>query len=142
MSAPRPLLAALAVAVLAAGCAAGPPPALPGATISADQADRDRYDCGLRAQRAIGYDGSSLHTGSVVGLAVGAAGGAALGAIAGAIVGNPGGGASVGALLGGAVGAPAGGLGKWTVDRNAYDRVYGACLLERGWTGAAEVSGQ
>lgn len=130
----RPLPPLLAMLLLA-GCATAraEPELLPGAGRDAEQVDRDKYECGLRAQHAAGVDAGSRNRAAVYGLVGGGLAGAALGAIGGAIVGLPGGGASVGAVVGAAVGAPVVGSVKPEMDARDYEVVYRGCLAERGW---------
>ena len=80
---------------------------------SAEQQDKDKWECRAWATKQTGFDPASRPTASTPpparqapkgGLVRGAAGGAAVGAIGGAIAGNAGKGAAIGAAGGGALG--------------------------------------
>ena len=109
---------------------------------TAEQQQKDQYECHQWAVQQTGFDPSqpveqSVPRGSALG---GAARGAALGAVGGAIGGDAGKGAAIGAAVGG--------LGTVMRDRQAneaqqqaysassasYDRAYGVCLQGRGYT--------
>ena len=109
---------------------------------TAEQQQKDQYECHEWAVQQTGFDPSqpveqSTPRGSVMG---GAARGAALGAVGGAIGGDAGKGAAIGAAVGG--------LHSVMSNRRAneqqqqaynnsmagYDRAYGACLKGRGYT--------
>jgi len=108
---------------------------LPGQGQSAETLDRDRYECGLQAQKQTDYDpDSSLTKGAIAGLLVGGAIGAGLGAAAGAGAGIVGTGASVGAIAGGGVGATLGGSYLHDKTLNDTQRAFYACLAGRGYT--------
>lgn len=108
---------------------------------SAEQQQKDQWECHQWAVKQTGFDPSQPVEQSVPrsGLLGGAARGAALGAVGGAIGGDAGKGAGIGA----AVGA----LGTVMRDRRAnqaqqaaystnssdYDRAYGTCLSGRGY---------
>jgi Glycine zipper len=122
---------------------------------SAEQTDRDKYDCFTWAKQQTGFDpsqptqvasssSSSKSGGQVV---KGAAGGAAIGAVGGAIAGDAGKGAAIGA----ASGALLGGIKRHknkkeeqqeqrqqqtaaSSARAAYDRAYKACLEGKGYS--------
>jgi Glycine zipper len=122
---------------------------------SAEQTDRDKYDCFNWAKQQTGFDpsqptqvasssSSSKSDGQIV---KGAAGGAAIGAVGGAIAGDAGKGAAIGA----ASGALLGGIKKRknkkeeqqelqqqqaaaSGARAAYDRAYKACLEAKGYS--------
>ena len=130
---------------------------------SAEQQEKDKYECYGWAKNNSGFDPMAVprtssapppaRTASVAGNAVGgAAGGAALGAAAGAIAGGKAGkGAAIGAASGGmlmGMGA-AGQNQKASADRRAweqreaasyannrskYDRAFTACMTGRGYT--------
>src|SRR5439155_507890 len=69
---------------------------LPGQGQSSETLDRDRYECGLQAQKQTNYDpGGSMTAGALTGLIVGGPLGAGLGAAAGISGGVVGTGASV-----------------------------------------------
>lgn len=102
---------------------------------TAEQQDRDRWECGLWAQNQTDYDpGASLRTGAILGGLAGAALGSALGAAVGAIDGVAGSGAALGAAGGGMVGGPLGGYLRGNADRGAAERAFRACLAARGYT--------
>lgn len=109
---------------------------------TAEQQQKDQYECHQWAVQQTGFDPSqpveqSVPRHSAMG---GAARGAALGAVGGAIGGDAGKGAAIGAAVGG--------LGTVMRDRRAneaqqqaysassasYDRAYGVCLQGRGYT--------
>ena len=122
---------------------------------SADQQDKDKYECYLWAKRDTGFDPMAAPTTSTPapttrqrqgGIARGGLGGAAIGAIADG---------SDGALKGAAIGGLLGGLrqrsqnvsaqqerdqwerqeaNRYANNRNNYNRAYSACLEGRGYT--------
>jgi len=108
---------------------------------SAEQQQKDQYECHQWAVQQTGFDPSQPVEQSVPRYSAmgGAARGAALGAVGGAIGGDAGKGAAIGAAVGG--------LGSVMRDRRAnqaqqqvyknssagYDRAYGACLQGRGY---------
>jgi len=127
---------------LAAASWAAHPYVYPAKGQSAEQQEKDQYECHQWAVQQTGFDPSqpveqSTPRYSALG---GAARGAALGAVGGAIGGDAGKGAAIGAAVGG--------LGSIMRDRRAnqaqqqaysrdsagYDRAYGACLKGRGYT--------
>ncbi len=127
---------------LAAASWAAHPYVYPAKGQTAEQQQKDQYECHQWAVQQTGFDPSqpveqSVPRGSVMG---GAARGAALGAVGGAIGGDAGKGAAIGAAVGG--------LHTVMSDRRAneaqqqaysastegYDRAYGACLQGRGYT--------
>jgi hypothetical protein len=127
---------------LAAASWAAHPYVYPAKGQTAEQQQKDQYECHEWAVQQTGFDPSqpveqSTPRGSVMG---GAARGAALGAVGGAIGGDAGKGAAIGAAVGG--------LGTVMRDRRAneqqqqaysastqsYDRAYGVCLQGRGYT--------
>lgn len=127
---------------LAAASWAAHPYVYPAKGQSAEQQEKDQYECHQWAVQQTGFDPSqpveqSTPRSSVAG---GAARGAALGAVGGAIGGDAGKGAAVGAAVGG--------LHSIMSNRRAnraqqqaysnstagYDRAYGACLKGRGYT--------
>ena len=109
---------------------------------TAEQQQKDQYECHEWAVQQTGFDPSQPVEQSVPrsSLAGGAARGAALGAVGGAIGGDAGKGAAIGAAVGG--------LHTVMSDRRAneaqqqaysastqsYDRAYGVCLQGRGYT--------
>jgi hypothetical protein len=130
---------------------------------SAEQQDKDKYECYGWAKGQSGFDPMAPPTtksappkregGSVIGGAVGGgAAGAAVGAVGGAIMGGKAGkGAAIGAGTGGLVGgmSAAGRNSKdaqnrrdweqkeasaYARDRNEYNRAFSACLEGRGYT--------
>lgn len=131
----RIVAGAMSVAVLSTACASARPPEVrPLAGQSAEQLDRDRWECALQAQAETGFDpGSSLNTGSLLGLLAGGAVGAALGTAIGAGVWTAGEGAAAGAIVGGGAGAPVSGHVKLARDMGARDRAFYACLEGRGY---------
>ena len=131
----------LTLSVAAASWAAHPY-VYPAKGQSAEQQQKDQYECHQWAVQQTGFDPSqpveqSTPRHSVMG---GAARGAAVGAVGGAIGGDAGKGAAIGAAVGG--------LHTVMSDRRAneaqqqaynnsmagYDRAYGACLQGRGYT--------
>jgi hypothetical protein len=126
----------LTVALASVGCAstAGRVAVTPRQGQTASQIDRDRFECGLRAQKETGWDpGTSQRNGAIIGLLAGGAAGAALGAGIGAAAGATADGASFGAVAGGSWGGAAGMLVKTHHDGDANDRAFSACLRERGY---------
>jgi hypothetical protein len=109
---------------------------------SAEQQQKDKWECHQWAVQQTGFDPSQPVEQSLPrsGLLGGAARGAALGAVGGAIGGDAGKGAAIGAAVGG--------LGRvmrnrranqyqqqaYTNSSDGYDRAYGACLQGRGYT--------
>ena len=127
---------------IAVGSWAAHPYVYPAKGQTAEQQQKDQWECHQWAVKQTGFDPSqpveqSVPRHSAMG---GAARGAALGAAAGAIGGDAGKGAAIGAAVGG--------LGTIMRDRRAneaqqqaynnssadYDRAYGACLRGRGYT--------
>src|SRR5262249_6936261 len=101
---------------------------------SAEQVDRDQWECGLAAQAETGADvGTSLRNGGLIGLFALGALGSGIGAIIGAATAQGGHGAEVGAVIGAAVGAPLGGSVAVARGRHARERAYHACLEGRGY---------
>ena len=127
---------------LAAASWAAHPYVYPAKGQSAEQQEKDQYECHQWAVQQTGFDPSQPVEQSTPRHSAmrGAARGAALGAVGGAIGGDAGKGAAVGAAVGG--------LGTVMRDRRAneaqqqaydnssasYDRAYGACLRGRGYT--------
>ena len=131
-----PLTAALIVLLLLVSACAQVPryQVLPGQGQTTETLDRDRYECGLQAQKQTNYDpGSALTTGALAGLLVGGALGAGLGAAAGISGGVVGTGASVGAIAGGGTGAMLGGSYLYDKGLNDTQRVFYSCLAGRGY---------
>src|SRR5262249_13516335 len=131
----RPVAALSALLLLVTACAQVPRhEVLPGQGQTSETLDRDRYECGLQAQKETNYDpGGSLTSGALTGLLVGGALGAGLGAAAGISGGVVGTGASVGAVAGGGAGATLG--GSYLHDKNLNDtqRAFYSCLAGRGY---------
>jgi hypothetical protein len=129
------MAALTALLLLVSACAQVPRhQVLPGQGQTSETLDRDRYECGLQAQKQTNYDPSgSLTTGALTGLLVGGALGAGLGAAAGISGGVVGTGASVGAIFGGTTGATLG--GSYLHDKNLNDtqRAFYSCLAGRGY---------
>jgi hypothetical protein len=131
----------IALSVAAASWAAHPY-VYPAKGQTAEQQQKDQYECHQWALQQTGFDPSQPVEQSVPRHSAmrGAARGAALGAAGGAIAGDAGKGAAIGAAVGG--------LGTVMRDRRAneaqqqaysastqsYDRAYGACLRGRGYT--------
>ena len=131
-----PLTAALIVLLLLVSACAQVPrhQVLPGQGQTSETLDRDRYECGLQAQKQTNYDpGSTLTTGALTGLLVGGALGAGLGAAAGISGGVVGTGASVGAIAGGGTGAMLGGPYLYDKSLNDTQRAFYSCLAGRGY---------
>ena len=123
---------------------------------SADQQDKDKYECYQWAKRDTGFDPMSTPTTSTPapttqqrsgGVARGALGGAAIGGIIGGSSSDAGTGALVGGLLGGVrqrsqnVSAQQERqqweqqeASRYANNRNNYNRAYAACLEGRGYT--------
>ena len=127
---------------------------------SAEQQEKDKYECYTWAKGQTGFDPMQVPTATAPppgqeapkgGVVKGAAGGALVGVAAGAIAGDAGKGAAIGA----ASGALIGGMRRreqqqqqqqaqqqWEQEqaanyanqRNNYNRAYGACLEGRGYT--------
>jgi hypothetical protein len=107
---------------------------LPGPGRSSETLDRDRYECGLQAQRQTNFDPAGAMTaGALTGLVVGGALGAGLGAAAGISGGVVGTGASFGAIAGGTTGAMLGGSYLHEKGLNDTQRAFYACLAGRGY---------
>ena len=166
----------LAAAVLLAACVVAPPPprtyavsapppprlfVYPASGQSAEQTERDRYDCHVWAVRQTGYDPSRGDAGAYERVVVqppsppgaGTVAGAIGGAIIGSIIGGPEN-AGAGALIGGATGAVVGSVSDANAEAQAretqhqinqsaaagrargdsYRRALGACLQGRGYT--------
>jgi len=127
----RPLTAVVTVALLLTSACVSHVPryqVLPGQGQSSETLDRDRYECGLQAQKQTNYDpGGSMTAGALTGLIVGGALGAGLGAAVGT-------GASVGAIAGGGTGAMLGGPYLYEKGLNDTQRAFYACLAGRGYT--------
>jgi hypothetical protein len=130
---------------------------------SAEQMEKDKFECYTWARNQTGFDPMKVPTatapppeqqagGSVAGGAVkGGLGGAALGAAIGAIAGDAGKGAAIGAASGGLLGgarrhSQASGdrqkqeqweqeqVANYQRNRDAYNRAYRACLEGRGYS--------
>ncbi len=130
------LLAGLtAMLLLASSCAQVPRyQVLPGQGQSSETLDRDRYECGLQAQKQTNFDpADAITAGALTGLVVGGALGAGLGAAAGISGGVVGTGASVGAIAGGGTGAMLGGSYLYDKGLNDTQRAFYSCLAGRGY---------
>ncbi len=142
---PRPrMMVCVGLAALVLGsCARGTRlviEGLQGQTV--EQLDRDRWECGLRAQEQVGLDPArSTTTGAVVGALVGAAAGAALGSAIGAGLSAAAEGAALGGVAGTSVGTPLGGTLTHAGAMRARDRAFDACLRDRGY-GVREAEGR
>ncbi len=100
-----------------------------------EQVAADKARCMERAKKESDFDprgdtAKEAGKGAVIGGAIGAAAGAAIGAAAGA----PGTGAAVGAGVGAAAGGTYAGTKEHEKGQKAYDRSYGACMKELGYT--------
>jgi len=133
---PRLLAGLTAMLLLASSCSQVPRyQVLPGQGQSSETLDRDRYECGLQAQKQTNFDPAGAMTaGALTGLLVGGALGAGLGAAAGISGGVVGTGASVGAIAGGGTGAMLGGSYLHEKGLNDTQRAFYACLAGRGYT--------
>ena len=133
---------------------AGPEPIVyPAKGQSADQTEKDKYECYRWAKGQTGFDPMQVPTattpppeqkgGVVKGAAVGAVAGLAIGAVAG----NAGKGAAIGAASGGVVGGARRHQSEksqqdwenkesagYQQRRGQYDRAWGACMEGRGYT--------
>jgi len=127
---------------------------------SAQQQDKDKWECRAWATKQTGFDPAARATASIPppareapkgGLVRGAAGGAALGAIGGAIAGNAGKGAAIGAAGGGLLGGmrrndqvrqeqyahqqwAQHNVAQYEQNRSSWVRGVKACLTGRGYT--------
>jgi hypothetical protein len=127
---------------------------------SAEQQDKDKWECRAWATNQTGFDPAARVTASSPpptrqapkgGLIRGAAGGAALGAVGGAIAGNAGKGAAIGAVGGGVLGTvrrndqirqeerahqqwAQQNVGQYEQNRSNWVRAVKACLTGRGYT--------
>jgi len=150
-------VAAMAMA-LTAGAAhpvfAGPEPIIyPAKGQSADQTEKDKYECYRWAKGQTGFDPMQVPTATTPppeqkgGLVKGAAVGAVAGLAIGAAAGNAGKGAAIGAASGGVVGGArrrqsVKAQQEWEKKestgyqqhRSQYDRAWGACMEGRGYT--------
>lgn len=106
---------------------------------SAEQLDRDRWECELEAQRAgdAGTGGwlrvETSNPGALVGGLAGAAVGGGVGAAIGAATGSAGTGAAVGAIAGGTAGVAIGGPVARARERDAVLETFRRCLAGRGY---------
>ena len=127
---------------------------------SAEQQDKDKWECRAWGTKQTGFDPAARITASTPpparqapkgGLIRGAAGGAAIGAVGGAIGGNAGKGAAIGAGAGGLLGAvrrndqvrqeqyahqqwAQQNVGQYEQNRSSWVRAVKACLTGRGYT--------
>jgi hypothetical protein len=136
------ITAALAACAAIAGSAVAGQYIYPTKGQSAEQQNKDSYECYGWAKAQSGVDPGAppppidrgQRAGSTVG---GAARGAALGAAVGGIAGNAGKGAAAGAVVGGARGRRRGieaEHAQAAETRSAYDRAFAACMEGRGYT--------
>ena len=130
-------LVLLTTLLTAASCATAPPKRLdlyPALGQTAEQLDRDEWECRGWAQKQAGFKpGASLNTGAVAGLlGVGVFGGA-MGATIGATQAAAGTGAAIGAVAGLGVGAPLGGEALFHRDADSFKRAFRACAEARGY---------
>ncbi len=127
---------------------------------SAEQQDKDKWECRAWATKQSGFDPAARITASTppparqapkAGLVRGAAGGAALGAVGGAIAGNAGKGALIGAAGGGLLGTvrrndqlrqeehanqqwAQQNVAQYEQNRSSWVRAVKACVTGRGYT--------
>ena len=127
---------------------------------SAEQQDKDKWECRAWATKQSGFDPAARPTATTPpparqvpkgGLVRGAAGGAALGAVGGAIAGNAGKGAAIGAAGGGLLGVvrrndqvrqdqyshqqwAQQNMAQYEQNRSNWVRAVKACLTGRGYT--------
>jgi hypothetical protein len=138
-------LTAIAVSALLAGSASAQVNIYPQRGQSAEQQQRDRFECHQFAVQQTGFDPTMGAQRAPSGTALGGAGrGAATGAAIGAIGGAIGGSAGRGAAIGAGAGAVFGGLRRNSQIRDsqqannaqvdAFNRALGACLTGRGYT--------
>lgn len=132
-----PGLMLLMTLLVGAGCATAPPKRLelyPTLGQTAEQLDRDEWECRLWAKKQTGFNpGASLNTGAVAGLLGLGVFGGALGATIGATQGTPAASAAIGAAAGLGVGAPLGGEALFRRDADAFKRAFRACIEARGY---------
>lgn len=132
----------LTVCALLGGGALGAQFVYPSKGQSAEQQNKDSYECYGWAKAQSGVDPGAppppvdrgARAGSTVG---GAARGAAVGAAVGGIAGDAGKGAAAGAVVGGARGRRRGvdaEQARAAETRSAYDRAFAACMEGRGYT--------
>jgi hypothetical protein len=147
-------MAVVLTALSALTARAGPDPVIyPSKGQSAEQTEKDKYECYQWAKGQTGFDPMQVPTATTPppkqqgGAVKGAAGGALAGAAIGAAAGDAGKGAAIGATTGGILGGArrrqsmkaqedwekkeSAGYGK---RRNEYDRAWGACMEGRGYT--------
>lgn len=136
-------LAAVGLALLAAGCATGQaaPPTQSSVAVypakgqSTEQQTRDSQECAAWAQQQTGYNPTtSTAKGVGIGAAIGALGGAAAGAAIGAVAGDPGKGAAIGAVAGAVGGGAIGGTHQYAKSQEGYDKAFAACMSGRGYS--------
>ena len=103
---------------------------------SAEQQQRDRYECHSWSVQQTGYDPTTAQSSPRGGALRGGARGAAVGAIGGAIAGDAGKGAAIGAATGGLIGGirQADQTSRQQQAQDAYNRALRACLSGRGYT--------
>jgi hypothetical protein len=120
---------------------------------SAEQQEKDKYDCYQFGKTQTGFDPMAPQTATAPppekkgGALRGAAGGALVGAAVGAVAGDTGKGAGYGAAAGGAIGLVRKNKSEKeqeqyqqqqqqtaATQRSNYDRAYSACLEGRGYT--------
>lgn len=126
----------IVLASMVTGCVTGQPGyyAYPQRGQTAEQSNRDQYECQAWAKQQSRYDpGAETVRGAGAGGILGALGGAAAGAAIGAATGSPGRGAAIGAATGGIGGAVLGGSGAYAQSKEGFDRAYAACMAGRGY---------
>jgi uncharacterized protein YcfJ len=134
-------------------CFAQEPIVYPGKGQSADQMEKDKYECYQWSRQQTGFDPMQPATAQTPapqqkgGALKGAAGGALMGAAVGAIAGDAGTGAAIGAASGGLIGGARRHQGtkeqeqlaqqqqaSYEQQRSQYNRAWGACMEGRGFT--------
>jgi len=127
----------LSMLLVAASCATAPPKRLelhPAQGQTAEQLDRDEWECRLWAQKQTGFDpGASLRNGALAGIFVLMGLGSAMGAVVGATQTAAGTGASIGAAAGLAVGPPVGAQAEFGRGADSFERAFRACSEARGY---------
>lgn len=150
----RWLAPAVMAAAMAAPAAAQDPLVYPAQGQSAEQTEKDKFECYQWAKQNTGFDpmqASSPSAGAQGPAPGGVVGGAAKGAVSGAIIGAIAGDAGKGAAIGAAGGGLFGGMrrhdheqrqaaaeqqqaAQYSQQRNTYTRAYAACLEGRGYS--------
>lgn len=156
----KAIAVSLCVSVLTSSAALADVMVYPAKGQSAEQTEKDKYECYQWAKGQSGFDPMAAPTAQTAppasekqagGAGRGALGGAAAGAVVGALTGNT----RKGALIGGGSGALLGGMRRhdqkerethnrnqweqreaanYSQNRNDYNRAYSACLSGRGYS--------